>query len=48
MRFDEGGILVINAQACKGLEFDTVVLADIDEHYLRRNDPRRYAPFCST
>ena len=37
--FDEGGILVINAQACKGLEFDTVVLADIDEHYVRRSDP---------
>ena len=37
--FDEGGVLVINAQACKGLEFDTVVLADIDEHYFRRNDP---------
>ena len=37
--FDEGGILVINAQACKGLEFDTVVLADIDEHYVRRQDP---------
>ena len=37
--FDEGGILVINAQACKGLEFDTVVLADIDEHYFRRRDP---------
>ena len=37
--FDEGGILVINAQACKGLEFDTVVLADIDEHYVRRADP---------
>ena len=37
--FHEGGILVINAQACKGLEFDTVVLADIDEHYIRRNDP---------
>ena len=37
--FDEGGILVINAQACKGLEFDTVVLADIDEHYVRSNDP---------
>ena len=37
--FDEGGILVINAQACKGLEFDTVVIADIDEHYIRRNDP---------
>ena len=39
MRFDEGGILVIDAQACKGLEFDTVVLADLDEHYFRRNDP---------
>ena len=37
--FDEGGILVINAQACKGLEFDTAVLADIDEHYVRWNDP---------
>ena len=37
--FDEGGILVINAQACKGLEFDTVILADIDEHYFRRSDP---------
>ncbi len=36
--FDEGGIFVINAQACKGLEFDTVVLADIDEHYVRRDD----------
>ncbi len=36
--FDEGGILVINAQACKGLEFDTVVLADIDEHYIRASD----------
>ena len=37
--FDEGGILVINAQACKGLEFDTVVLADIDEHFVPRRDP---------
>jgi len=37
--FDEGGILVINAQTCKGLEFDTVVLADIDEHYFHRPDP---------
>ena len=37
--FDEGGILVINAQACKGLEFDTVVLADIDEHWIPRADP---------
>ena len=37
--FDQGGILVINAQACKGLEFDTVVLADVDEHYIRASDP---------
>ena len=37
--FDEGGILVINAQSCKGLEFDTVVLADIDEHFVSRRDP---------
>ena len=36
--FNEGGILVINAQACKGLEFDTVVLADIDEHWVPRHD----------
>jgi len=28
--FDEGGILVINAQACKGLEFDIVFIADIN------------------
>ena len=37
--FDKGGILVINAQACKGLEFDTVILADIDEHYHQPKDP---------
>ena len=37
--FDEGGVLVINAQACKGLEFDTVALADIDEYFIRRADP---------
>ena len=36
--FNEGGILIINAQACKGLEFDVVVLADIDEHHVRRRD----------
>lgn len=29
LRFDEGGIVVINAQSCKGLEFDTVFIADI-------------------
>ena len=30
--FGQGGILIINAQSCKGLEFDTVILADIDQH----------------
>ena len=38
VRFDQGGILVINAQACKGLEFDTVVCADIDAHYANPAD----------
>ena len=31
MAFSEGGIMVINAQSCKGLEFDTVFLADINK-----------------
>ena len=31
--FSEGGIFVINAAACKGLEFDTVFLADIHEYH---------------
>ncbi len=30
--FAQGGLMVINAQSCKGLEFDTVILADIDRH----------------
>ena len=38
VRFDEGGILVINCQACKGLEFDVAVLADVDRHYYRPDD----------
>ncbi len=29
LKFDEGGIFVINAKSCKGLEFDTVFIADI-------------------
>jgi DNA helicase II / ATP-dependent DNA helicase PcrA len=29
--FGDGGIVVINAQSCKGLEFDTVFIADINE-----------------
>ena len=30
---------MINAQACKGLEFDIAVLADIDQHSYRPDDP---------
>ena len=30
--FGQGGIMIINAQSCKGLEFDTAILADIDQH----------------
>jgi DNA helicase IV len=30
VNFNQGGILVINAQTCKGLEFDTVFIADIN------------------
>lgn len=29
--FDEGGVVIINAQACKGLEFDVVFVADVDQ-----------------
>lgn len=29
--FDEGGIIVLNGKSCKGLEFDTVFIADINE-----------------
>ena len=35
--FGQGGIVVINAQSCKGLEFDTVILVDIDQHQPKRD-----------
>ena len=38
VRFDEGGILIINVQACKGLEFDIVICADIDGHFVNPED----------
>jgi superfamily I DNA/RNA helicase len=31
--FAQGGLMVINAQSCKGLEFDTVILAGIEQHW---------------
>ena len=30
--FDHGGILVLTARSCKGLEFDTVFIADVHEY----------------
>ena len=35
--FGKGGIMIINAQSCKGLEFDIVILADIDRHKPKQN-----------
>ena len=37
-RFAEGGIFVINAQSSKGLEFDTVFLADIQDYICHLED----------
>ena len=37
--FTHGGISIINAQSCKGLEFDTVFLADINEHKNFNHEP---------
>ena len=37
LHFDKGGIMVINVQSCKGLEFDDVFLADIEEHQYSHN-----------
>ena len=35
--FGKGGVMIINAQSCKGLEFDIVILADIDQHKPKEN-----------
>lgn len=35
--FGKGGIMIINAQSCKGLEFDIAILADIDQHKPKQN-----------
>ena len=37
--FNEGGVMVINAQSCKGLEFDTVFLADVNQHFCNKQNP---------
>ncbi len=38
VQFNRGGIVVLNAQSCKGLEFDIVVLVDINGHYVLREN----------
>ena len=37
IHFDRGGVVVICAQSCKGLEFDTVFIADINEFWVRQD-----------
>jgi len=43
--FGQGGIMIINAQSCKGLEFDTVILADIDQHQPKSDEHNLKARF---
>lgn len=37
LNFASGGIMVINAHSCKGLEFDICILADVDKHLPKRD-----------
>jgi len=37
LNFAQGGVMIINAQSCKGLEFDIAILADIDQHQPKRD-----------
>ena len=37
IRFDKGGIMVINGKSCKGLEFDRVYIADINKFKVEEN-----------
>lgn len=39
LNFDTGGIMVINQKSCKGLEFDYVFLADIDQYTCQADNP---------
>lgn len=38
LNFGVGGIMIVNAQSCKGLEFDIVILADIDLHKPKQDE----------
>jgi DNA helicase II / ATP-dependent DNA helicase PcrA len=37
--FSQGGLMVINVQSCKGLEFDIAIMADIDQHQPKHDPP---------
>ncbi len=37
VNFAESGILLLNLQSLKGLEFDSVLIADLHEHFIRRD-----------
>lgn len=39
IRFDRGGIAVINSKSCKGLESDLVFIADVNRYPYRETDP---------
>jgi superfamily I DNA/RNA helicase len=39
IRFDMGGIVVINYQSCKGLEFDTVFITDLQRYRISGDEP---------
>lgn len=39
LSFMQGGIMVLNSQAVKGLEFDNVIVADINDFFFNANDP---------
>lgn len=41
LRFAEGGLFVINAQSAKGLEFDSVILADIHRYHENPENPQQ-------
>ena len=38
IHFDQGGILVINAQSCKGLEFDEVFIVNLEDFHIANDD----------
>lgn len=39
IEFNKGGIAILNAQGCKGLEFDMVFLTDLNHLYVNPKDP---------